>query len=125
MRARRLDNVPGFGIDKVAAAAGDDPEILRMENLDTDLPPPPGVIEATRAAVGPPEYTSWLPFSGRVDLKEAVADHVEARSGVRYDPSSEIVINATDGTGLLEVLLATTDPGDESSSRSMTCPSRP
>lgn len=64
MRARRLDNVTGFGIDKVAAAAGDDPEILRMENLDTDVPPPPGVVEVTRDAIGPREYNSWLPFSG-------------------------------------------------------------
>lgn len=113
MRAHRLDNVPGFGIDKVAAAAGEDPEVLRMENLDTDLPPPPGVIEATRAAVTRIEYSSWLPFSGRVDMKEAVADHVERRSGVRYDPYSEVVITTADGDGLLDVLLATTDPGDE------------
>lgn len=113
MRARRLDDVPGFGIDKVAAAAGDDPDVLRLENLDTDLPPPPGVVEATQEAVARPESNSWLPFSGRADLKEAVADHVEARSGVRYDPGSEIVITATDGTGMLDALLATTDPGDE------------
>ena len=113
MRARRLKDVPGFGIDKVAAAAGDDPEILRMENLDTDLPPPPGVVEATREAVGPVEYSSWLPFSGRYDLKEAVADHVERRSGVRYDPYSEIIITTAEGDGLLDALLATTDPGDE------------
>jgi aspartate/methionine/tyrosine aminotransferase len=113
MRARRLDDVPGFGIDKVAAAAGDDPEVLRMENLDTDLPPPPGVIEATRAAIGPLEYTSWLPFSGRADMKEAVADHVQSRSGERYDPASEVVITTADGDGLLDALLATTDPGDE------------
>jgi aspartate/methionine/tyrosine aminotransferase len=113
MRARRLDDVPGFGIDKVAAAAGDDPDILRLENLDTDLPPPPGVIDATRDAIGPLEYTSWLPFSGRFDMKEAVADHIERRSGIRYDPYSEIVITATDGSGLLDALLATTDPGDE------------
>ena len=113
MRARRLDDVPGFGIDKVAAAAGDDADVLRMENLDTDLPPPPGVIEATQEAVARPEYNSWLPFSGRTDLKEAVADHVERRSGVRYDPGSEVVINATDGTGMLDSLLATTEPGDE------------
>lgn len=113
MRARRLDDVPGFGIDKVAAAAGDDPDVLRMENLDTDLPPPPGVVEATQAAAARPEYNSWLPFSGRTDLKEAVADHVERRSGVRYDPASEVVITATDGSGLLDALLATTDPGDE------------
>lgn len=113
MRARRLDNVPGFGIDKVAAAAGDDPDVLRMENLDTDLPPPPGVVEATRDALGRIEYSSWLPFSGRNDLKEAVSDHIEKRSGVRYDPYSEIVITTADGDGLLDALLATTDPGDE------------
>lgn len=113
MRARRLDEVPGFGIDKVAAAAGDDPEVLRLENLDTDLPPPPGAVEATQAAVVTPEGNSWLPFSGRADLKEAVADHVERRSGVRYDPASEVVITATDGSGMLDALLATTDPGDE------------
>lgn len=95
LRARRLDNIPGFGIDKVAEAAGDDPDVLRLENLDID-PPPPGVVEATREAVGKDEYNSFLPFSGRADLKEAVADHVERRSGIRYDPEREIVI--TSGT---------------------------
>lgn len=113
MRAARMREIPGFGIDKVAAAAGEDPEVLRMENLDTDLTPPPGVIEATHNALDQIGYSSWLPFSGRFDLKEAVADHVERRSGVRYDPGSEIVIAATDGTSMLDALLATCDPGDE------------
>ena len=113
MRAVRMRAIPGFGIDKVAAAAGEDPEVLRMENLDTDLPPPPGVIEATQGALERIEYSSWLPFSGRLDLKQAVADHVERRSGVRYDPRSEIVIAATDGTSMLDALLAVCDPGDE------------
>jgi aspartate/methionine/tyrosine aminotransferase len=113
VRARRLEAVPGFGIDKVAAAAGEDPDVLRLENLDTDLRPPPGVIEATRAAIEKDEYNSYLPFSGRFDLKAAVADHVERRSGVRYDPESEIVITPGDGDNLLDVLLAVTDPGDE------------
>jgi aspartate/methionine/tyrosine aminotransferase len=113
LRARRLDNVPGFGIDKVAEAAGVDPDVLRLENLDIDLPLPPGVVEATREAVGKDEYNSYLPFSGRDDLKEAVADHVERRSGIRYDPGAEIVITPGDADNLLDVLLATTDPGDE------------
>ena len=42
-----------------------------------------------------------------------MADHVERRSGVRYDPESEIVITPGDGDNLLDVLLAVTDPGDE------------
>ena len=41
MSVRRLDGIPGFAIDKVAAAAGNDPDVLRLENLDTDLRPPP------------------------------------------------------------------------------------
>ena len=113
MRAKRLEDVPGFGIDKVAEAAEGDPDILRLENLDTDLPLPPGVVEATREAVGRDEYNGFIPFSGRADLKEAVADHVERRSGIRYDPESEIVIPPGEAGNLLDVLLATTDPGDE------------
>jgi aspartate/methionine/tyrosine aminotransferase len=113
LRAKRLEDVPGFGIDKVAEAAEGDPDILRLENLDIDLPLPPGVLDATREVVGQDEYNGFIPFSGRPDLKEAVADHVERRSGIRYDPSSEIVIPPGDAGMLLDVLLATTDPGDE------------
>jgi hypothetical protein len=35
---------------RVAAAAGDDPDVLRMGNLDTDIPPSEEAMEATRAA---------------------------------------------------------------------------
>ena len=52
MSVRRLGGIPGFNIDRVAAAAGDDPDVLRLENLDTDIPPPEAAIEATRAAIG-------------------------------------------------------------------------
>jgi hypothetical protein len=31
---RRLDEIPGFNIDRVAAAAGHDSDVLRMANLD-------------------------------------------------------------------------------------------
>ena len=86
MGVRRLEHIPGFNIDKIAAAAGDDPDVLRMENLDTDLPPPAAAIEATRAAVGEDDANSWLPFNGREDLKEAVTEYVRRRGGPAYDP---------------------------------------
>jgi hypothetical protein len=69
MSVRRLEHIPGFSIDRVAAAAADDPEVLRLENLDTDIPPPAEAVEATRAALGEDEANSWLPFTGRDDLK--------------------------------------------------------
>ena len=113
MRPRRLADIPGFGIDEVAARAGDDPDVLRLENLDTDLPPPAEAIEATRAAAGLDEFNSYLPFTGRLDVKRAVAAHVERRSGRAYDPGTEVVITGGEGDGLLDALLALTDPGDE------------
>jgi len=109
----RLRDIPGFNIDTVAAAAGDDPEILRMENLDTDLSPPAVALEATRAAIGEDDANSWLPFSGRADLKEAVAAYVSRRGGPAYDPLREIVITCGEGQAMLDALLCLTEAGDE------------
>jgi aspartate/methionine/tyrosine aminotransferase len=113
MTVRRLRDIPGFNIDRVAAAAGDDPDVLRLENLDTDLAPPPEAVEATRAAVGEDEANSWLPFTGRDDLKEAVAAFIERRGGPRYDGPREIVITCGEGDAMLDALHCLTDPGDE------------
>ena len=114
MRAsRRLDAIPGFNIDRIAAAAGDDPDVLRLENLDTDVPPPAAAVEATRAAVGEDDANSWLPFNGREDLKEAVTGYIERRGGPRYDPRREVVITCGEGEAMLDALLCLTDPGDE------------
>src|SRR4029434_3769384 len=85
MSVRRLEHIPGFHIDRVAAAAGDDPEGLRLENLDTDIARREAARAATRAAIGEDEANSWLPFTGRDDLKEAVAAYIERRGGPPSD----------------------------------------
>jgi aspartate/methionine/tyrosine aminotransferase len=113
MSVRRLAGIPGFAIDEIAARAGSDPEVLRMENLDTDLPPPEAAVAATRAVLGSDDANSYLPFTGRLDLCAAVADRLERTTGRRYDPRREIVITAGGTEGMLDALLATTDPGDE------------
>jgi aspartate/methionine/tyrosine aminotransferase len=110
---RRLEHIPGFNIDRVAAAAGDDPDVLRLENLDTDIPPPREAMDATRAAIGEDDANSWLPFTGRDDLKEAVAAYIERRGGARYDGHREIVITSGEGDGWVDALFCLTDPGDE------------
>jgi hypothetical protein len=84
-----------------------------MENLDTDIPPPAEAVEATRQAVGPDETNTWLPFTGRDDLKEAVARMLERRGGPRYDGRREIVITSGEGDAMLDALFCLTDPGDE------------
>jgi aspartate/methionine/tyrosine aminotransferase len=113
MGVARLAQIPGFNIDRVAAAAGDDPDVLRLENLDTDIPPYEEAMEATRAAIGLDEANSWLPFTGRADLKEAVAAYIERRGGPTYDGRREIVITSGEGDAMLDALFCLTDPGDE------------
>jgi aspartate/methionine/tyrosine aminotransferase len=113
MSVQRLADIPGFNIDRVAAAAGDDPEVLRLENLDTDVPPPAAAIEATRAALAQDDANSWLPFTGRDDLKEAIAASIERRGGPRYDGRREVVITCGEGDAMLDALFCLTDPGDE------------
>jgi aspartate/methionine/tyrosine aminotransferase len=113
MSVRRLEHIPGFSIDRIAAAAGHDPDILRMENLDTDIAPPEDAMEATRVAIGNDEANSWLPFTGRDDLKVAVAAYVERRGGPSYEALREVVITCGEGDAMLDALLCLTDPGDE------------
>ena len=118
-RAKRLEPIRGFGIDRVAAAA-DQPAraseswpVLRMENLDTDLPLPPEAIGVTARSLETPEANSWLPFTGDLHLREAIAAFLAGRTGHPYDPEREIVITCGGMEALLNALLVTVDPGDE------------
>src|SRR5256885_6738029 len=118
-KARRLDSIHGFGIDRVAAAAdepaGANPKwpVLRMENLDTDMPLPPEAVRVTREALETPLANSWLPFTGDLELRAAIADFTAARTGHRYDHEREIVITVGGMEGLLNALLATVSDGNE------------
>jgi N-succinyldiaminopimelate aminotransferase len=111
-RASRLDSIVGFGIDAVAAAA-EGRDVLRLENLDTDLPLPPEAVEVTRAALTDPISNSWLPFTGDLGLRAAISERTAERHGRRYVPEREIVITCGGTEGVLDVLLATVNPGDE------------
>jgi aspartate/methionine/tyrosine aminotransferase len=113
MGTRRMAGIPGFGIDRVAPAAGDDPAVLRLENLDTDLRPAEAALQATQRAVDEDEANSWLPFTGKSDFKRAVADQLMERSRISYDPETQIVITCGDGDAMVDALFVTTDPGDE------------
>ena len=77
------------------------------------FPPPDVAIEATKAAVGLDETNSYLPFTGTLELRTAVSEHLYGQTGHRYDPETEVVITNGLGNGMLDALFATVDPGDE------------
>jgi aspartate/methionine/tyrosine aminotransferase len=111
-RTERFRDIQPFGIDQVAAAAGDAEDVLRMENLDTDVLPPPAAVQATRDAVGTDDANSWLPFTGLQPLRETVAQRLEVQTGRPYDPLREVVITSGGMPAALSTILATVDAGD-------------
>ncbi len=112
-RPARLQHVAGIGVDRmgsIADASGRD--FLRLENLDTDIPPDPEAIARTRAAAEEDAANSYLPFVGQDVLREAAAAHVSRMSGVAYGVRN-CVVSAGGLSGILNALLATVDVGDE------------
>jgi aspartate/methionine/tyrosine aminotransferase len=107
--------MPGIGVDRLGQAADAlrDPGVLRLENLDTDLRPWPGAVDETRRAVDEDANNSYLPFVGQDRLRQAATARVASQSGVAYDWRRACVISAGGLSGILNVLLATIEPGDE------------
>lgn len=114
-KVSRLAQVPGIGVDRMGNAAdtAQDPEILRLENLDTDIAPPAIALETTRMGIGADANNSYLPFLGQDALREAAARRVTRVSGVAYDWRSQCIITAGGMSGILNCLLAMLEPGDE------------
>lgn len=105
----------GIGVDRMgdAADAAADASLLRLENLDTDIRPLAAALEATRAAVDADAANSYLPFPGHERLRRAAAAHVGRLAGVDVDWRTRCLISAGGLNGILDVLLALVEPGDE------------
>ena len=115
MSVSRLRGMAGIGVDRMGDLAdrADSAAILRLENLDTDLLPPPGVAAATHAATLDDAANSYLPFLGSDALRRAAAAHVSRLSGHDYPWQQTTLITAGGLNGILNCLLALLEPGDE------------
>jgi N-succinyldiaminopimelate aminotransferase len=115
MSVSRLAHVTKIGVEQMGDLADSlkDPNVLRLENLDTDLRPPQSALEFTKRAVDDDAANSYLPFFGLDVMRQTAANLVERQSGQKYDWTTECVISAGGCAGILNVLLATLEPDDE------------
>ncbi len=90
-----------------------DADVLRLENLDTNILPPPSAVEFTQAAIVDDKANSYLPFLGLDSMRQAAAGLVGKQAKQEYDWKAECVISAGGLSGIFNVLLATLEPGDE------------
>lgn len=115
MSVSRLTHITQIGVEQMGALADslEDPEVLRLENLDTDLRPPASALAFTKRAVDDDAANSYLPFFGLDSVRQAATRLAARQSGQAYDWKTECLISAGGLSGILNVLLATLEPGDE------------
>ena len=114
-RPKRIHALHGIGVDKMGNIAdSSDKKLLRLENLDVDIPPDPIVPNITADAAGNDDDNSYLPFLGQLELRNAVVEHVHllTKGAVNYQAEKNCIISAGGLSGILNALLATVEEGD-------------
>src|SRR5215469_10928103 len=113
-RPTRLAHIAGIGVDRVGSLAdAAKSDLLRLENLDVDILPDAEAVARTRLAAAEDDANSYLPFIGQKRLREVAAAHVARTVGVPYSGERNCIISAGGLSGILNVLLATVEVGDE------------
>ncbi len=110
--SRRVQDVPPSGIRKFFDVLATMPNVISLGVGEPDFDTPRVIVEAGVEALrsGRTHYTSNY---GTLELREALAAHLQRRYDVRYDPATEMVITVGASEGLAITLAAIVDPGDE------------
>jgi aminotransferase len=101
----------GFRTRMLELAAGMS-GVIALGRGDPDLPTPPHIVAAAKEALdrGATHYTHP---AGDLPLRQAVAEHIAATTGVRYDPATEIIVTTGAQEAVYLAMLTLLEPGDE------------
>jgi len=110
--AERVRSVPPSGIRRFFDILATMDDVISLGVGEPDFDTPADIVEAGVASLmrGRTHYTSNY---GTIELRRALAAHLEARYGVRYDPATEILVTVGASEAVDLALRATCDPGDE------------
>ncbi|MDQ2964966.1 MAG: aminotransferase class I/II-fold pyridoxal phosphate-dependent enzyme, partial [Chloroflexota bacterium] len=110
--AERVKAVPPSGIRRFFDILASMDDVISLGVGEPDFDTPPQVVEAGIRSLraGRTHYTSNY---GTIELRRALAAHLERRYGVSYDPARELLITVGASEAVDLALRATCDPGDE------------
>ena len=110
--SKTVATMKASGIRKFFDIAATMEDVISLGIGEPDFTTPQPIIDAGVQALqkGETHYTSNL---GIMPLREAVAQNLEERYGVRYDPVNEIIITVGVSEALYLTFTALLDPGDE------------
>ncbi len=110
--AQKVQTVQPSGIRRFFDIAATMDDVISLGIGEPDFDTPPAIVRAGIASLeaGETHYTS---NSGILELRVALAEHLERLYGVRYDPQTELLITVGVSEALYLALAATVDHGDE------------
>jgi aminotransferase len=110
--AQRVRAVPPSGIRRFFDILATMDDVISLGVGEPDFDTPREIVEAGVESLreGRTHYTSNL---GTIELRRALAEHLERRYGVTYDPAKEILVTVGASEAVDLALRATCDPGDE------------
>ena len=110
--AQRVGLVPPSGIRRFFDIAAEMPDVISLGIGEPDFVTPAAIRAAGVRSLdeGQTAYTS---NSGLLELRVALAEHLERIDGVAYDPQTELLITVGVSEALQNAMLATINPGDE------------
>ncbi|MCB0127604.1 MAG: pyridoxal phosphate-dependent aminotransferase [Caldilineaceae bacterium] len=87
-------------------------KVLHLEVGMPDWKLPPGVLEETKVALDE-GYVHYIANRGLLALREAIAEDVQAVTGLHFDPETELLVTHGASEALSACGLALLGPGDE------------
>ena len=110
--AERVRSVPPSGIRKFFDILATMDDVISLGVGEPDFDTPRSIIEAGVESLreGRTHYTSNY---GTIELRKALAAHLQRLYGVEYDPKRELLITVGASEAVDLALRATCDPGDE------------
>ncbi len=110
--SKRVAGLKPSGIRRFFDIAATMKDIISLGIGEPDFTTPKPILEAGIRSLqkGETHYTS---NSGKLELRQAIADNLQRLYGVRYDPEKEIVATVGVSEALYLAMTALLDPGDE------------
>jgi len=110
--SQRIASVPPSGIRRFFDIAATMEDVISLGIGEPDFTTPEPIVQAGIEALkrGETHYTS---NSGLMELRRAIAEHLDRLYGQTYNPASEILITVGVSEALYLACAAILDPGDE------------
>ena len=110
--SKRVRAIKPSGIRKFFDIVATMPDVISLGVGEPDYVTPEHIRQAAVRSIGQGE-THYTSNYGTLELRQAIADHLERRYGLRYDPRTEILVTVGVSEAVDVAMRALLDPGDE------------